>query len=173
MRREKIPGSGAFSPDATGLGRVSDICEIGGLLHVCGASSQVYRREQDGTWRNLGAAALKPEPGFDELAFRRIRGDGLSSLYVGGYGTPSPKKSLTAADYKEMEEAEKRGDWDRVDAIYASAANPDGAIKGRAYYWDANWKPIALPNTHTIFDVFMEDADKIWDGRVRWQHPVR
>ena len=56
---ERIPGAGTLSPDATGLGATIGIASIGGLLHVVGASGQIYRRDAPATRRGAPGADLR------------------------------------------------------------------------------------------------------------------
>jgi len=55
VRREKIPGAGVHSEDATGRGAMQALGIIGGRLAACGFGGQVYGRDAGGAWSPMGA----------------------------------------------------------------------------------------------------------------------
>lgn len=161
---EKITGAGVFSVGATGLGAAKALSEIAGKLYVCGDSSQVHRRDAPGAWTAFGGSTLSPGPGYSTLALRAVAGLSSGSLYVCGAATPA-RRQLTAADYKEMEEAGKRGDTKRIVEILDSTKDTgvDYTIEGMAFYWDGQtWARIGLPDRHSLNDIFIEASDKVW-----------
>lgn len=161
---ERIPGAGTFSIDASGLGSATGITEIAGTLYVCGDASQLYRRDGPGAWSALGGAPLAPGPGFSSLTLRVVAGLSADSIYVCGSAAPA-RRQLTAADYKEMEEAGKRGDAARIVEIMNSTkdAGVDYTYAGMAFFWNGSaWSRIALPDRHPLHDILIEAPDKVW-----------
>jgi hypothetical protein len=161
---ERIPGAGTFSMDATGLGSATGITEIAGALYVCGDASQLYRRDGPGAWSPLAGGHLAPGPGFSSLRLGVVAGLSPHSIYVCGSATPA-RRQLTAADYKEMEEAGKRGDTGRIVEIMNSTKDVgvDYTYAGMAFFWNGIvWNRIALPDRHPIHDILIEAPDRIW-----------
>ncbi len=153
VRVETIPGAGLPDDGHPGRGRVSRIAAIGGTLFVTGESSQVYQRTGENRWVDVGGPALRPEPGYDSVAFRSVGGWNADSLFVCGYADPTSKE-LTAQNLAEIKEAGRRGDFERAKAIYDSVSDPNNVIKGRAFAWDGRaWQRVAADATDTFFDV--------------------
>ncbi len=176
-RREKIPGAGLFSDDAkySGklLGRLRCIDEIGGLIHVAGASSQFYRRGYDGEWSNLGLDTLKPDEGFNDIFLSPIAGNDLNSVFVAGV-TARKQRQLTQKDKEDLINAEIVGDLKRYNEIYDSKKDPnlEYTNQGRFYHFDGtNWVIAAVTRAQkfsngsspsSIADIFIETPDRVW-----------
>lgn len=82
---EKIPGAGVSSPDATALGYLSDLQQIGDRLYAAGFSGQVYRRDGPDQWVHMDQGILQA-PGLrrGHYAIQVINGPHEEAIYVAG-----------------------------------------------------------------------------------------
>lgn len=82
---EKIPGAGVASPDATALGYLSDLQQIGDHLYAAGFSGQVYRRDGPNQWVHMDQGILQA-PGLrrGHYSIQVINGPHEEAIYVAG-----------------------------------------------------------------------------------------
>lgn len=82
---EKIPGAGVHSDDATGLGYVSDLQQIGEHLYAAGFRGQVYKRMAPDHWVHVDAGILQaPNLRPGQYSIQVINGPHENAIYVAG-----------------------------------------------------------------------------------------
>ena len=163
ITREKIPGAGVLSEDATGAGALYDLAHDGDAFIAVGDGAQIYRRVGENDWR-LDLPQLIQEPGFEAVGFGSVAPLSPSSAYAVGAAYPTSTEYNVTEDPEfspdlnadQLIELFRRG-WER-----SAQQGPHGP-ESRVYHFNGtDWRRLEVPTSNLINDVFIESETRIW-----------
>lgn len=167
----KIEGAGVYSEDATDLGYVNAIAQVGSALFVTGYHSQLYRLT-DGNIEWFHRDKLPETPAtYDYLIFGRLTGLSEADIYMSvTYSPTSTNRPLTEEEENRRRKLFEEGRNEEAIAIREAAEGPSRVYEGRLYHWNGDeWRIVATPRggkyypePATLSDIFIENKDKVW-----------
>ncbi|MBB5864453.1 hypothetical protein [Xanthomonas sp. 3058] len=168
---QKIEGAGVYSDDATDLGYVNSIAQVGSALFVTGYHSQLYRlTETSVDWFHKDRLPKTPAS-YDSLIFGDLSATSETDIYMSViYSPTSTNRALTEEEEDLMRELFQQGRNDEAIAIREASQGPSRVYEGRLYHWNGNaWRIVATPRSGkyypepaTLSDIFIETKDKVW-----------
>jgi hypothetical protein len=158
---EKIPGSGLYSPDSTGLGAMNVLILFRSKLVAFGLGSQAYIRLAGGwTWLNPSGVGS----GDDTLGFNTVAAAGYDGDKLICAGVSMARQERMSADFgRLLAEAGQRGDLAEVNRLMNLRRSQDRKDEPQVHvFLDDRWRQIALPRSVVLKSVFVERADIVW-----------
>jgi hypothetical protein len=158
---EKVPGSGLYSPDATGRGAMNVLIALRSGLVALGMGSQAYIR-QTARWSSLttgGAETFEGGFALNIVAAATYEDEALICA-----GIALARQDRMSADFgRLLAEAGQRGDLDEVNRLMNLRRSQDKRDEPQVHaFSDGRWRRISVPREVPVKSIFVERADLVW-----------
>ena len=159
---EKIPGSGLYSPDATGRGAMNVLIALRSGLVALGMGSQAYVRQPDRQWSPLPPGQVVA--GDSALAINITAAAAYEDEKLICAGIALGRQERMTADFgRLLAEAGQRGDLAEVNRLMNLRRSQDKHDEPQVHaISDGRWRRIAVPREVPVKAIFVERPDLVW-----------